>query len=1060
VVRNSHASDASQEVTLSAELYRKLVEDINDVVFMIGKDGVITYVSPRVEKLSGFTVNEIVGRRIYDFVHPDDVDEARRHFRMALSGLHSAPEFRLNSKNGEPVCVSASSRRHFERGELAGLFGVITDITEKKRTEIALRRNEQTARALLNAAMSAAFLLDLRGVILAANETAAKGLGQSVDALVGRLLIDFFPRNVAEERARRGMKVIQTAQPESFEDEVEGRIFYSVVYPVVDESGKVSQLAIYSSDVTERKRMEEELARRREQLEETVRLRTRQIEDRNEQLVREIEKTKRAEAALYQKEALLDSVLSHTDNALLALDKDRKVIFYNQNFSELWELEPEFLDSSPRVEDIIRLQGQRGLYPPDITESLVSRRLQELRQNRLRHFIETPRTDGKILETYLTPLPQGGHLMAFRDVTEKQRIEKALQENEEKFRKIFDIIPVAASIYDIKDDRYLQTNRAFTEITGYTKAEVTGRSVKELKIINPDELQKIISLFPKKKDQRDVEVMFSHKNGAIRTGLMSAIEITLGSQTCALSATMDITDRKDAEELLTLQHDLSLALNSLNSLEHSLAVTLRFCLRIPELHCGGFLRSTPELTCHEGLSSAFVDSFNRASSGLPMAESLRQGKPFYLTKLGIAGALGRMGKKERLKSMAVLPVNLDETVTTFIMVASRSADIISPRTGRVLESFVSQLNDTIVRIKAQRQVVEQERYLSTVLESSMDSIVVTDSDRNVIDCNASFLTQFGYERFEVIGKPTMMIYKSKKSFEKFGAEVIPEALRDGHWRGEWEYRRKDGGVVPMELVMSLMKRSGPQQERFVTIMRDIARRKASEKKLLDYQTNLKKLASELSSFEEKEHRRIASHLHDGLVQTLVFSKLKLEELNEELKSARHRGVAAQLMNLLDLSIDECRSLVYELSPPVLYELGITAGLQWLVSLFEKQHGVSISLMQSGKAMKLPDNISSVLFRAAKELLTNTIKHSGAQRVGMEIKFERNTVVLCVKDDGRGFDSDKGTEYSADTTGFGLFNLKERVENIGGKLKIDSSPGAGATVIITAPVDAPHGLSDV
>ena len=134
-------------------------------------------------------------------------------------------------------------------------------ISEIRRTEEALRRSEETARALLNAPTDPALLLDPDGTIVALNEAAAKSLGKSLDELVGMCVLDLFPPDVAAHRKNQGTQVIRSGQPVRFEDEREGRCFDQRIYPIFDAEGKVVQLAIFARDITERKRAEQQAVR-------------------------------------------------------------------------------------------------------------------------------------------------------------------------------------------------------------------------------------------------------------------------------------------------------------------------------------------------------------------------------------------------------------------------------------------------------------------------------------------------------------------------------------------------------------------------------------------------------------------------------------------------------------------------------------------------------------------------------------------------------------------------------------------------------------------------------
>jgi PAS domain S-box-containing protein len=134
-------------------------------------------------------------------------------------------------------------------------------IGELQRAEEVLRESEKTARALLNAPTDSAVLTDPEGTIIAINETGTRRLGKSEDELVGMCIFDFFPPDKAEFRKARVDEVIRLAEPIRFEDEHQGRVLDTCIYPVLSAQGKVERLAIYARDITERKRAEEELIR-------------------------------------------------------------------------------------------------------------------------------------------------------------------------------------------------------------------------------------------------------------------------------------------------------------------------------------------------------------------------------------------------------------------------------------------------------------------------------------------------------------------------------------------------------------------------------------------------------------------------------------------------------------------------------------------------------------------------------------------------------------------------------------------------------------------------------
>jgi PAS domain S-box-containing protein len=138
------------------------------------------------------------------------------------------------------------------------------EIIEREKAEEALKTSEETARALLNASMDAALLVDVKGIILAANEMAARELGGSVDQLVGQTIFDLLPPDYAHQRSLVAGKVVRTGDPERFVDELDGRHSDNTIYPVFDARGNVEKVAIFSRDITEQIQAELQLREAKE----------------------------------------------------------------------------------------------------------------------------------------------------------------------------------------------------------------------------------------------------------------------------------------------------------------------------------------------------------------------------------------------------------------------------------------------------------------------------------------------------------------------------------------------------------------------------------------------------------------------------------------------------------------------------------------------------------------------------------------------------------------------------------------------------------------------------
>jgi len=230
------------------------------------------------------------------------------------------------------------------------------------------------------------------------------------------------------------------------------------------------------------------------------------------------------------------------------------------------------------------------------------------------------------------------------------------------------------------------------------------------------------------------------------------------------------------------------------------------------------------------------------------------------------------------------------------------------------------------------------------------------------------------------------------------------------------------------------------------------RRRQAEKKLFDYQRQLKSLASELSLTEERERRRIATNLHDRISQSLVISKVKLEQLRESASSRDLANALAEVCDSLDQTIQNTRSLTSDLSSPILYELGFEAAVaEWLAEQIQQRHDIATEFEDDGQPKPLDDDICALLFRNVRELLVNVVKHAHAHKVKVSIWKVNSEVHVSVEDDGVGFNPAGPASVATKTGGFGLFSIRERLEQVGGRLQIESAPGSGTKITVTAPL---------
>jgi signal transduction histidine kinase len=199
--------------------------------------------------------------------------------------------------------------------------------------------------------------------------------------------------------------------------------------------------------------------------------------------------------------------------------------------------------------------------------------------------------------------------------------------------------------------------------------------------------------------------------------------------------------------------------------------------------------------------------------------------------------------------------------------------------------------------------------------------------------------------------------------------------------------------------------------------------------------------------EEKERQRLSREIHDGIGQSLVAHKLRLESLLY-MNSPEIKDQIRILTDQFNLTIDEIRRISNNLMPSVLEMFGITLALKNLCEETEEHGKLAILFQTTGELEEIGTKIKTYLYRIAQEALNNILKHSGAKEVTFTVSRSKDIITFILRDDGKGFD----VGDAAFEKGNGLHNMRERVALMHGNISILSSPGEGTTLIINVPVN--------
>ncbi|MEI6807692.1 MAG: response regulator [bacterium] len=219
------------------------------------------------------------------------------------------------------------------------------------------------------------------------------------------------------------------------------------------------------------------------------------------------------------------------------------------------------------------------------------------------------------------------------------------------------------------------------------------------------------------------------------------------------------------------------------------------------------------------------------------------------------------------------------------------------------------------------------------------------------------------------------------------------------------------------------------------------------------ETELRSLSLKLTLAEARARRELAVALHDTVGQSLALGKIKLGALHALLaeKEKEPLKVLREIREMFDEAVQQTRSLSFELSPPILYELGLGAAVEWVGEEFSKRHGFQVRCHGTDKERSIAEAMSVLFFQSARELLTNITKHAGATEVNISLLDRNGQLVLKIIDNGRGMEPNVFEGGIARNNSFGLFSIRERMKQIGGTFEILSEAGQGTTAILTAPL---------
>lgn len=429
--------------------------------------------------------------------------------------------------------------------------------------------------------------------------------------------------------------------------------------------------------------------------------------------------------------------------------------------------------------------------------------------------------------------------------------------------------------------------------------------------------------------------------------------------------------------------------------------------------------------------------------GLTQQES----NPFTMPEIYRRALEHTLATGERSELELAIPTPSGDVRTNLVfIVAERAAD------GQI-SGAITIGHDITERKQAEKELLESESRFRSLFESATDCMLILDMDGRIVDINGPGHERLGYTKQEMLGRRI-----SEFDTPEYAATVperMAEITEDGKSLFESAHVCKDGTIMPVEINTRTIQLDGEQ--RYFSVIRDITERKRAEQQL-------RKLSAYLQTVREEEKVHLAREVHDELGSILSALKIEIYMLDKGLSAEQKEmplfARVESMVELFDEAVKATRRVVTDLRPTVLDSLGLMAALEWQAEQFRKHTGIECRIACIYRKDKgcedckdceyTQDKTLSInLFRIFQESLTNVARHSGASSVEVELQPCDREVVLSISDNGCGLPEG----HAIAPTSNGMRGMRERVEQLSGKIEFDKSPDGGLCVMVKFPQPA-------
>jgi PAS domain S-box-containing protein len=1078
----------------SKEDWEKTFNAISDWVAITDLKGRILRTNTAAEKFTGVPMSEIVGQSCCKLVHGSEKPIPCCPLQKMLH-TRQREIAELKVPDADRWLMVTIDQVTDQAGNLVGAVHIMRDITEHKQAEKALAESEKKLKSIFEHANDGIIYLDGEGTILDVNKRAAQIFGGSKKEVLNKHFteLDIFSANEIPVLTSNFEAILAGSEPTVTVPikNKKGRQFILECSASLTESdGNTRNIMVIARDITERKRAEEERD---------------QVLNQQDAIIKNVPGwafLKDTEGRyIAANRAFFDLLPASVDDPIGKRDRD----FFTKDVADILEGEDnEVLKKGLRIkrERPVRLKDGHVAYmmislapvlddlsnvvglvavAVDITErkqaeekiknlakfpeensnpvhrtskdgvllyaNPASRRLILEDQTKIGDKIPEKwigmikkvydsgkkqqaemELSGRVFLFDLVPVIEGGYVNSYgTDITEHKKAEQNLARALAWQEAIFEGSRDAVFITD-EDSRFVAVNRAACELTAYTKDDLLKMRIPDLHAEEDLTAYKLFHGRIMAGEDIVSEAKIRRKGGSKVDTEFNNRYIKISDSAYMHTVARDVSERKRVEQALRESEE-----------------------KYRDLFENA--RDTIVTTDVE----AKITGVNKVVEEYGFKKEQLVGKSIFDF---IVEQQKERGLKDFKTAISGNPVRGEmEVITPRGIFTAEYIDNPIKRAGEII-GIQAVLRDITERKRAERLLRKERDRAQKYLDVAGVMLVAVDSEQRVGLINKKGCEILGYKEEEILGKNWFNNFLPERVQREVQA-IFQRLMCQQEWtvpeRHENPILTKSGDERLMAWHNTVLRDGAGKVIAALGSGEDITEQRKAEQKSLQYQSQLRSVASQLTVAEERERHRIATELHDQIAQLLAISKIKLDALRHSMRRGEPVKVLEDVCNALGQAIAQTRSLTFDLSSPILHQIGFEAAVAaWLTEQIEAKHRIRTEFQDDGQPKPLDDDVLAILFRNVRELLINIVKHAKAHNVKVFVQKIGNEIQVSVEDDGIGFEPAEVLAKAARERKFGLFSVREHLEQLGGRLEIESKPGHGCRAMMTAPLKQEEG----